>query len=238
MAGDETMSTLYGLGVGPGDPELLTVKAWRIIGQAPVIAYPVANGSDSLARRIAAPFIPDDVIEVPLAIPMRSEREPAREAYDEAARLIAEHLDAGKDVAFLCEGDPFFYGSFMYLHERLQPTHNIVVVPGVTSLTACAAAIGRPLAARNDLLKVLPAPLDEARLAAEIAVADAIAFIKVGKHFDKIRRLLRDAGLADRAVIVERATRDGEKITPLEDIPDGERPYFSTILVYKGGEHW
>jgi precorrin-2/cobalt-factor-2 C20-methyltransferase len=232
------MSTLYGLGVGPGDPELLTVKAWRIIGQVPVIAYPVANGSDSLARRIAAPFIPEDAIELPLDIPMCPDREPARDAYDHAARLIAEHLDAGRDVAFLCEGDPFFYGSFMYVHERLQATHDVIVVPGVTSLTACAAAIGRPLAARNDLLKVLPAPLDEENLGSEIASADAVAIIKVGKHFDKIRKILVDLRLDDRAVIVERATRDDERITRLQDMPEGERPYFSTILVYKGGENW
>lgn len=232
------MSTLYGLGVGPGDPELITIKAWRIIGQVPVIAYPVANGSDSLARRIAAPFIPEDAIELPLAIPMRTEREPARDAYDESVRLIAAHLDAGKDVAFLCEGDPFFYGSFMYLHERLEKTHEIIVVPGVSSLTACAAAIGRPLAARNDLLKVIPAPLAEEQLRAEIASADSVAIIKVGKHFDKVRKLLRSLGLADRAVIIERATRDDERVTPLEQLPEGERPYFSTILIYKGSETW
>ena len=105
-------------------------------------------------------------------------------------------------------------------------------------ITACAAAIGRPLAARNDLLKVIPAPLVEARLKAEIASADAVAIIKVGKHFDKIRGLLRSLGLADSAIIIERATRDDERITPLEQVPEGERPYFSTILIYKGSEKW
>ena len=120
----------------------------------------------------------------------------------------------------------------------MQTTHETIVVPGVTSITACAAAIGRPLAARNDVLKVLPAPLDEDRLREEIGTADAIAIIKVGKHFDKIRKILLELGLADRAVIIERATRDDERITPLEQVPDGERPYFSTILVYKGGENW
>jgi precorrin-2/cobalt-factor-2 C20-methyltransferase len=238
MAGDQAVSTLYGLGVGPGDPELITVKAWRIIGQVPVIAYPVANGTDSLARRIASPFIPEDVLELRLPIPMRTEREPAREAYEDAARLIAEQLDLGKDIAFLCEGDPFFYGSFMYVHERLQRAHTVMVVPGVTSLTACAAAIGRPLAARNELLKVIPAPLEETRLTEEIATAEAVAIIKVGKHFDKVRRVLRALDVADRAFIIERATREDERILALEDLPEGERPYFSTILVYRGGENW
>jgi precorrin-2/cobalt-factor-2 C20-methyltransferase len=239
MASDQTMSgTFYGLGVGPGDPELITLKAWRIISQAPVIAYPAANGNDSLARRIAAPFIPEDVTELAIPVPMRVEREPAQEAYDEAAETIARHLDEGRDVAFLCEGDPLFYGSFAYLLARLAKDYPTHVVPGVTSITACAAAISRPLAARNDILKVLPGTLDASRLKAEIAQADAIAIMKVGQHFDKIRGVLNELGLGDRAMIIEKATRDDEKITPLADVPEGERPYFSTILVYKGGEAW
>jgi precorrin-2/cobalt-factor-2 C20-methyltransferase len=230
--------TLYGLGVGPGDPELITLKAWRILSLAPVVAYPETRSGASLARGIAAPFLPEGVTELPIALPMCEDREPARAAYDEAAGAIASHLREGRDVALLCEGDPFFYGSFMYLFGRLAREHNVEVVPGVTSLTASAAALGRPLAARNDLLKVIPAPLDEARLSAEIAQADSVAIIKVGRHFDKVRRVLRDLGLAERATIVESATGDGEKISPLEDVPEGKRPYFSTILLYKGGEPW
>jgi len=230
--------TLFGLGVGPGDPELMTVKAWRILSLAPVVAYPQPAAGESLARRIAQPFIPEAVTELPFAVPMREEREPAREAYDAAAAAIAAHLDAGRDVALLCEGDPFFYGSFMYLFERLASAHKIEVVPGVSSLTASAAALGRPLAARNDVLRVVPAPLDEERLKAEIVGADSLAIIKVGRHFEKVRRVLRGLGLAGRASIVESATGANQKVTPLEAIPEGERPYFSTILVYKGGEKW
>jgi len=230
--------TFYGLGVGPGDPELITLKAWRIMSHAPVIAYPAANGNVSLARRIAAPFLPEDVIEVAIPVPMRREREPAQEAYDAAAQAIAEHLDQGRDVAFLCEGDPLFYGSFAYLLIRLAKDYVTQIVPGVTSITACAAAIGRPLAAHNDILKVLPGTLDASRLKQEITQSDAIAIMKVGQHFDKIRTVLNELGLGERAVIIEKATRDDEKITPLCDVPEGERPYFSTILIYKGGEAW
>jgi precorrin-2/cobalt-factor-2 C20-methyltransferase len=111
-------------------------------------------------------------------------------------------------------------------------------VPGIASITACAAAIGRPLAARNDILKVLPATLDAPRLRDEIGSSDAIAIMKVGQHFEKIRGVLYELGLIGRATIIERATRDDEKITPLADVPEGERPYFSTVLVYKGGESW
>ncbi len=230
--------TFYGLGVGPGDPELITLKAWRIISHAPIIAYPAANGNDSLARRIAAPFIPEDVIELSISVPMRREREPAQEAYDEAATLIARHLDDGKDVAFLCEGDPLFYGSFAYLLDRLAEKYPTVIVPGITSITACAAQIGRPLAARNDILKVLPGTLDAERLKQEIAGADAVAIMKVGQHFEKIRDVLTELGLAERATIIEKATRDDERITRLSDVPTGERPYFSTILIYQGSEAW
>jgi precorrin-2/cobalt-factor-2 C20-methyltransferase len=230
--------TFYGLGVGPGDPELITLKAWRIISHVPVIAYPAANGSDSLARQIAAPFIPEDVVELAIPVPMRREREPAQEAYDKAALAIAAHLDQGRDVAFLCEGDPLFYGSFAYLLSRLAQDYPTKIVPGITSITACAAAIGRPLAAHNDILKVLPGTLDASRLRQEIASSEAIAILKVGQHFEKIRAVLDELGLSARATIIEKATCDDEKITPLCDVPAGERPYFSTILIYNGGEAW
>ncbi|MFO1090256.1 MAG: precorrin-2 C(20)-methyltransferase [Hyphomicrobiales bacterium] len=241
MADAEAMvkkGTLYGLGVGPGDPELITVKAWRLLSLVPVIAYPTANGEPSLARRIAAPFIPEDAVELPFAVPMEKERAPAQAAYAQAAAAIAAHLDEGRDVAVLCEGDPFFYGSFMYLHQRLESDYEAVVIPGVSSLTATAAVVGRPLAARNDCLKVLPAPIGPERLAQEIEGAEAVAIIKIGRHFDMVFRVLNDLGLASRAVIVEAATREDQKITRLSEAPPGFRPYFSTILVYKGGEPW
>jgi len=231
-------ATFYGIGVGPGDPELLTLKARRIISTVPVIAYPKTDSGDSMARRIAAPHVPSGVVELPVALPMVVDREPARGAYDQAARAIATHLSAGRDVAFLCEGDPFFYGSFMYLHQRLDRDFQCEVVPGVPSLMAAAAVAGRPLASRNDVMTVLPAPLDTDKLRAAIAGSDSVAIVKVGRHFSRIRTLLRDAGLAKHAVIVARATHPDQRITPLIEIPEGDQPYFSTILVYKGGEPW
>jgi len=233
------MSGIFtGIGVGPGDPELLTLKACRLIAAADLVAYPVNAEGDSQARSIAAAHIAEASDELPIHIPMATDRAPARTAYDTAADDIAAALADGRDVAFLCEGDPFFYGSFMYLFARISAHHETRVVPGVTSLTACAAALGRPLAARNDLMKVLPAPMDEARLRAELETADAVAIIKVGRHFDKVRRALDDAGLTAASAIVERATHADERITRLADITPGERPYFSTILAYRGGEGW
>ena len=167
MAGTETMvktGILYGVGVGPGDPELMTVKAWRLISMAPVIAYLAANGKDSTARDIALPFIPDDAEHLVIDMPMRTERQAGERAYDFGAAAIAVHLKAGRDVVVLCEGDPFFYGSFMYLFSRLARDFTTVVVPGVTSITASAAAIRRPLSARNEVVKILPATLADDRL--------------------------------------------------------------------------
>jgi precorrin-2/cobalt-factor-2 C20-methyltransferase len=230
--------TLYGVGVGPGDPELMTVKAWRLVATAPVVAYLTADGRASTARAIAAPFIAEGTIELAIPVPMRPERAPAQEAYDEGAAALAEHLKAGRDVAMLCEGDPFFYGSFMYLYARLAQNFATVVVPGVTSLTAAAAAIGRPLAARDEVLKVLPATLDGDRLREELLTAESVAIVKVGRHFGKVRDLLGALDLGFRALIVERATDSDQRIARIADIPGDSLPYFATILVYAGKEPW
>jgi precorrin-2/cobalt-factor-2 C20-methyltransferase len=229
---------LYGLGVGPGDPELVTLKAARILAQVPVVAFLRTSDGDGMAWRIAAGLIPETAETLPLAMPMCSDRAPGRAAYDEAAAAIAARLDAGHDVAVLCEGDPFFYGSFMYLYERLHERYAVEVVPGVSSLNAAAAALGRPLAARNDVLAVIPAPLDAARLRTEIATAEALAILKVGRHFDKLRAVLRELQLIDRAFLVTAASCDDQTVTALAELPDGPKPYFSIILVYKGAEGW
>ena len=196
--------TVYGIGVGPGDPELITLKGARLLSACPVIAYPAPETGDSLARRIAAPHIPGDATEIIIRTPMSTDRFPAEEVYDRAALTIGEHLAAGRDVAVLCEGDPFFYGSFMYLFARLAEQWPVEVVPGVSSLMACAATLGAPLAARNDVLTVLPAPLDDAILSDRLAGCDAAAIIKVGRHFGRVRALLNTLGLAEHARYMHR----------------------------------
>jgi precorrin-2/cobalt-factor-2 C20-methyltransferase len=230
--------TLYGVGVGPGDPELMTIKAWRLISTAPVIAYLAANGKDSTARDIAGPFIPDDAVHLVIDMPMRTEREPGERAYDQGAAAIAAHLREGRNVAMLCEGDPFFYGSFMYVFARLAKDFTTVVVPGVTSITASAAAIGRPLSARNEVVKVLPATLPEDRLREELATAESVAIIKVGRHLPKLRNILGSLDLATRAHVIVKATHGDQRTMPLLEVTEETLPYFSTILVYTGGETW
>ena len=229
--------TLYGVGLGPGAPDLMTLRAARLIEGASVIAYPTLAGGDSFARAIAADLIADGIREIIMDVPMTVERGPAQAAYDQGAAAIAAALDAGQDVICLCEGDPFFYGSFMYIFARLSDTYDVEVVPGVTSITACAARAGMPLVARNERLTVLPGPLPEDELRARIDSAESVVIMKVGRHMAKIRSVIDGLGLTDRAVYVERATLPQEVVLPLADAPE-KAPYFSMILLTKGADPW
>ena len=229
--------TLYGLGVGPGDPELITLKADRLLKAAPVVAYPAPDTGPSFARQIVADTLTPEQIEVPIVVPMRAERFPAKQVYDEAAETLARFLGEGKDVAVLCEGDPFFYGSFMYLYERLAGQFPCEIVPGVSSMMASAAALRRPLAARNDVLTVIPGPLSDNEIAERLANADAAAIIKIGRHFKRISALLEKMNLTACAGYLERVSLPQERISPLSKAGDSA-PYFSMILIYKGAEGW
>jgi len=229
---------LSGVGVGPGDPELITLKALRRIEAAAVVAYPAPETGESFARAIAAPHIPAGRTEVAIRMPITPERFPAQAVYDAAAQTLGAHLTAGRDVVVLCEGDPFFYGSFMYLFGRMAGRFPVEVVPGISSMTACAAALGAPLAARDDVLSVIPAPLPDAVLAARLAACDAAAIIKPGRHFARVRAVLDRAGLADRSRYIERATLAEERILPLNAVPERGAPYFSMILVHVRGTAW
>ncbi len=230
-------ATLYGVGLGPGDPELITLKAARLISGAGVVAYPALAGAASFARAIAADLIADGCREIVINVPMKTEREPAQAAYDLGALAIAAELEAGRDVVVLCEGDPFFYGSFMYLYARLSDAFKVEVVPGVTSVTAAAARAGQPLVARNERLTVLPGPLPEAELRARIDGAESVVIMKLGRHLPKLRAVLDDLGLTGQATYVERVGLDQERVCPLADAPD-TAPYFSMILLVKGGDPW
>ncbi|MBR2575327.1 MAG: precorrin-2 C(20)-methyltransferase [Loktanella sp.] len=228
---------LYGVGVGPGAPDLMTLRAARLIAGAAVIAYPTLAGAASFARAIAADLIAPDAREIVMDVPMSVERAPAQAAYDAGAVQIAAALDAGQDVVCLCEGDPFFYGSFMYLFARLSGRYRVEVVPGVTSITACAARAGKPLVARNERLTVLPGPLPEDELRARIDGAESVVIMKVGRHLAKVRAVIADLGLTEMAVYVERATLPDEVVLPLADAPE-RAPYFSMILLTKGADPW
>ncbi len=237
FTGQDDAGTLFGVGLGPGAPDLITLRAARLIERADVIAYPTLAGGASFARSIAADLIPSGALEIAMDVPMSVERAPAQAAYDKGASQIVAALKSGQDVVCLCEGDPFFYGSFMYIFARLSNRFRVEVVPGVTSVTACAARAGMPLAARNERLSVLPGPLPAEELHARIAGAESVVIMKVGRHLTKIRAVIDDLGLMERAVYVERATLPQEKVLPLKDAPQ-EAPYFSMILLTKGADPW
>ncbi|MEM9438484.1 MAG: precorrin-2 C(20)-methyltransferase [Pseudomonadota bacterium] len=239
MEPGEAMSAgkLYGVGLGPGDPELMTLRAARLIQSAPVVAYPTLAGAESFARSIASSFIDGKKSEIAIDVPMTIEREPAQAAYDDGAARIGVALEAGQDVVCLCEGDPFFYGSFMYLFARLAERFEVEVVPGVTSVTACAARAAMPLAARNERVTILPGPLPEAELEARIAGAESVVIMKVGRHLPKIRAVMARLGVLEEATYVERATLAEERVMPLAEAPE-KAPYFSMILLTKGADPW
>lgn len=229
---------LYGVGVGPGDPELVTVKAQRIIGACDVVAYPEKRPGSSIARRAASPWIAAGCEELSLVYPVTT-GEPdhpegyegaLRDFYDASAARVAALLDAGRDVAVLCEGDPFFYGSYAYLHERLAGAYETEVVPGVTAFSAAAAAAGTPLVKRDDVLVVAPGTLPAGALAGHLGRADAAVVMKLGRRFDGVRDAAALAGVGERGVYVERASCEDERVVGLGDV-EGDVPYMSLVLV-------
>ncbi len=223
---------------GPAILELVTVRAARVIAAADVVAYPAARHRRSVARRIAAGYLRGDQIEVAMTFSVTTERSEhpggyeaaLREFYDGAAAELAAHLDAGRDVAVLCEGDPFFYGSYMYIHDRLASRYPTEVIAGVTSFSAAAAAAGTPLARRDDILTVLPGTLPSDVLAARLRSTDAAVVLKLGRTFAGVRAAAERSGVAARGVYVERASSPEERFAPLREI-EGDVPYMSLVLV-------
>jgi precorrin-2/cobalt-factor-2 C20-methyltransferase len=240
---------LLGLGVGPGDPELITLKALRLLQSASVVGYFVAKakaskGQGGNAFGIIEAHLTAAQRRLPLVYPVTTEKlEPPltyedviADFYDTCAAQIALELDAGRDVAVICEGDPFFYGSYMYLHDRLAERYEAQVVPGVCSMLGCASVLGTPLVYRNQSLSVLSGVLPEEELEQRLRTAEAAVVMKLGRNFDKVRRVLQRLGLAERAHYVERATMDNQQIVPLDEVDPLASPYFSMILV--PGEKW
>ena len=221
---------LYGLGVGPGDPELLTLKALRLLRTVPVVAYPAPEHGDSFARSIVAAWIEGHQREIAIRFPMRPGPPPVG-IYETAAAALAAELESGRDVALLCQGDPLFYGSFINLLTRLAGRYRIEIVPGVSSLTAVAAAAAFPLVSQDETLAVIPAMLEEDQIAARLAECDTAAIVKLGRHVAKVRRVLDRLGLLDSAVYVEHATLPTQRTVPLAAIESDEAPYFSMVLI-------
>ena len=225
---------LYGIGVGPGDPELLTLKALRLLRAVPVVAYPAPESGPSLARGIVAQWIDPGKRELPIRFPMRP-GPPPEAIYDDAALRLARMLDGGEDIALLCQGDPLFYGSFTGVYLRLAQHYPVTIVPGVSSLTACAAAAGLPLAQRDATLSLIPATLPDEELTRRLAESETAAVIKIGRQFVKLRRVLEQLGLLDRTTYIERATLPNQRVAPLAEIDPASVPYFAMALISRNG---
>ncbi|MGI5458782.1 precorrin-2 C(20)-methyltransferase [Streptomyces sp. CA-249302] len=230
---------LYGVGLGPGDPSLMTLRAVEVIAEADVIAYHSARHGRSIARSIAAKHIRAHHVEEPLVYPVTTEttdhpggyKGAMEEFYAQASARLAAHLDAGRTVAVLAEGDPLFYGSYMHMHKRLADRYDTEVVPGVTSVSAAAARLGTPLAEGEEVLTILPGTLPEEELTARLASTDAAVVMKLGRTFTKVRGALESSGKLGEARYVERATMAGERVAELADVDAKSVPYFSVAVL-------
>jgi len=230
---------LRGVGVGPGDPELVTVKAARLIGEADVVAFHSGPRGDSIARRIAASYFREGVIEELLVYPVTTGATDhplgyhglMADFYEESADRLAAHLNSGRNVVVLAEGDPLFYGTYMYLHDRLADRYDTAVVPGVTSVSGSAAAVATGLCRHEDVLTILPGTLPVPELARRLADTQAAVVMKLGRTFENVREALRQAGRLEEARYVERASSDSERVLPVADVDASTVPYMSMVVV-------
>ncbi|MBB3318114.1 MULTISPECIES: precorrin-2 C(20)-methyltransferase [unclassified Rhizobium] len=229
---------LIGVGTGPGDPELLTVKAIKAIDAAKVVAYFAKRGRGGNGKAIVEHLLGDKIL-LPLYYPVTTEIETSHESYrnqitsfyDESAAAVADHLDVGRTVAVLSEGDPLFYGSYMHLHVRLASRYPTEVIPGISAMSGCWSLAGLPIVQGDDVLSVLPGTMEEGELRRRLSDTQAAVIMKVGRNLPKIRRALEASGRLPDAVYVERGTMANAAMTKLADRPDGEAPYFSLVLV-------
>lgn len=235
--------TIFGLGLGPGEPDLMSVRADRLLRRARHVAYFRKAGKPGQARRIVEGMIPADAVEFAMEYPVTTEiplEDPAYNAalsrfYADCAAHLAALSDAGEDVVVLCEGDPFFYGSFMHLYTRLMDSHPVQVVPAITGMSGAWTATGQPITWGDDVLTVLMGTLPEEELVRHMADTDALVVMKIGRNIEKVRRALTEAGRLDQAWLVEFATMPGQKVMRLAEAEGRVTPYFSIVLVHGQG---
>ena len=235
---------LFGIGLGPGDPDYMTVKARRLLQEAELLVHFCKSGERGNARRIADQVVGrDEAREMALVYPVTTEFPPHHpeyacriaKFYEECGERLAAELSAGRRVSVLCEGDPFFYGSFMHLWRRLAHLFPTEVVPAVTGMSAAWTHAGAPITWGDDVLTVLPGTLALEDLTARLKATDAAVIMKLGRHLPKVRQALEAAGLMERAIYVERAAMAEEKIVRLAERDDAKAPYFSIVIVPGNG---
>ncbi|WP_170465231.1 precorrin-2 C(20)-methyltransferase [Ruegeria arenilitoris] len=234
---------IYGVGLGPGDPDLMSVRADRLLRNARHVAFFRKPGRSGQARKIVNGMIPGDAVEFPMEYPVTTEIPLTDPRYNELLSTFyqdcAAHLktlsDQGEDVVVLCEGDPFFYGSFMHLYSRLRDQAEVEVVPAITGMSGAWTATGDPITWGDDVLTVLVGTLPEEDLARRMAQTDALVVMKIGRNIDKVKSALKTAGLYDRAWIVEFAQMPNQTVTKLSEACEKVTPYFSIIIVHGQG---
>jgi precorrin-2/cobalt-factor-2 C20-methyltransferase len=230
---------LHGVGVGPGDPDLVTVKAARLLSQSQVVAYFCKKGTQGRAFPSAAPHLSREAKHLGFAYPVTTEHsvrdarysDPMTAFYDACAAEVAGELDVGRDVALICEGDPFFYGSFMHVYLRLKDTYETTCIAGVTGMSGCWSAAMVPMTFGDDVLTVLPGTLEHGHLVQKLKETNAAVIMKVGSNFQKVKQALAEAGRLDQAIYVERGSHKDQVIERLALQERAEAPYFSIILV-------
>ena len=242
-APQKAIGTIYGVGLGPGDPELMTVKADRLLRAARHVAYFRKVGRKGQARQIVEGLIPDSAVEWPMEYPVTTEipltdphyNRTLAGFYETCTQSLRDLAAGGADVAVLCEGDPFFYGSFMHLYMRLADQVPVEVVPAITGMSAAWTATGAPITWGDDVLTVLMGTLPEDDLARRMAQTDALVVMKIGRNIDKVRRALQASGRYGEAWLVEYAAMPGQTVARLAEVEAETLPYFSIILVHGRG---
>lgn len=232
------VGVLYGLGVGPGDPELITVKAFRMIQECPVVAYPKKlKGSKSYAHRIVEVYInPAEKEMLGLVFPMTKDKAILEREWSNTVEQVWQKLQEGKDVAFVTEGDPMLFSTFIHLMKLMQERHpevTIKTVPGISSFNGSASRLGIPLADGDDKVAMIPATSSYDEMRKAIEDHDAVVFIKVAKVIDVMLEVLRDLHLLDHASVVTKVTSDEEVIWNVRDLDGVELEYLTCMVVRK-----
>ncbi|WP_305970632.1 MULTISPECIES: precorrin-2 C(20)-methyltransferase [unclassified Mameliella] len=235
--------TVFGVGLGPGDPELMSVRADRLVRNARHVAFFRKAGRSGRARGIVDGMLRENAVEFAMEYPVTTEIPLSDPRYNQILSAFysdcVAHLKAlvaaGEDVVVLCEGDPFFYGSFMHLYTRLKDDVPVHVVPAITGMSAAWTATGAPVTWGDDILSVLMGTLPLAELTRGALDADALVVMKIGRNLPKIREALQAAGKMDRAWLVEYASMDGQTVMPLAEADDRVSPYFSIVIVHGQG---
>ena len=230
------IGTLYGISVGTGDPELITVKGLRLLQEAKIVAFPAGiNQKPGIAEQIIAQWLQPAQITIALDFPYTNDEAVLQKAWQQAAAKVWQYLKQGIDVAFACEGDVSFYSSFTYLAQTIQQDFgavSIITVPGICSPTAAASELQIPLAIGKQRLTILPAIYSWEDLEQALESSDVVVLMKVSSVYQQVWQILQQQGLLESSSLVERATfRDRKIYTNLKEHPKLQLSYFSILII-------